>query len=209
MPLELGGTVCAMELPDGKVRKKRVAYDLSGDVHELTWSCYHRLPLLSKDRTRQWLLDAIDRSRAVHRFDLNAYVLMPEHVHLLIRPRDAKYEIAAILKSIKQAVARRAVNHLRESAPAYLQQIAVSWPTGRVEHRFWQQGGGYDRNITEPTTLVAAIEYIHNNPVRRGLVAIPTDWEWSSARWHAGYRDGTLPIDDVGSLMAGVRAGIS
>jgi putative transposase len=198
-----------MELPDGKVRKKRVAHDLPGHVHELTWSCYRRLPLLSKDRTRQWLLDAIDRSRAIHRFDLYAYVLMPEHVHLLIRPREMEYEIAAILKSIKQAVARRAVNHLRESAPEFLQQIAITWPNGRVEHRFWQQGGGYDRNITEPKTLGLTIEYIHNNPVRRVLVAAPTDWEWSSARWYAGYREGTLPIDDVGSLMAGVRTGVS
>ena len=42
-------------------------------------------------------------------------------------------------------------------------------------------GGGYDRNATEPRTLLQMIDYIHNNPVRRGLVAKATDWIWSSS----------------------------
>ena len=40
-------------------------------------------------------------------------------------------------------------------------------PNGEVHYRFWQRGGGYDRNITDPATLRVMIEYIHNNPVRR------------------------------------------
>ena len=57
---------------------------------------------------------------------------------------------------------------------------------GRRTNVFWQCGGGYDRNATEPRTLLQMIDYIHNNPVRRGLVAKATDWIWSSARFHAG-----------------------
>ncbi|HEX2475460.1 MAG TPA: hypothetical protein VHK01_11970 [Lacipirellulaceae bacterium] len=49
--------------------------------------------------------------------------------------------------------------------------------------RFWQEGPGYDRNVTTPAVIEAAIEYIHMNPVRRGLVKRAVDWKWSSASW--------------------------
>ncbi len=58
----------------------------------------------------------------------------------------------------------------------------------RIRRRFWQPGGGYDRNITSIAVLRAMIDYIDANPVRSGLVARPEDWEWSSARWYAGLR---------------------
>src|SRR5262249_48785979 len=65
----------------------------------------------------------------------------------------------------------------------------------RLRHRFWQPGGGYDRNITSAAALRAVIDYIHANPVRRGLVARAEDWEWSSARWYAGLRPVKLEMD--------------
>ncbi len=60
---------------------------------------------------------------------------------------------------------------------------------------FWQRGGGYDRNIVTESELFEKVEYIHQNPVRRGLVKRSTDWPWSSARWYAGDRSGPVTID--------------
>ena len=51
---------------------------------------------------------------------------------------------------------------------------------------FWQAGPGYDANLYELESMYKAIDYIHNNPVRRGLVAHAADWPWSSARDWAG-----------------------
>ena len=70
-----------------------------------------------------------------------------------------------------------------------------------MEHRFWQQGGGYDREMFEVGTIKRAIEYIHMNPVRRGLVVSPLDWRWSSARWYAGLDDVVLEVDGPFALM--------
>jgi putative transposase len=56
----------------------------------------------------------------------------------------------------------------------------------RTERLFWQSGGGYDRNITSPRTLLRMIDYLHENPLRKKLVADPQDWHWSSARHYAG-----------------------
>ena len=61
--------------------------------------------------------------------------------------------------------------------------------------RFWQPGGGYDRDIARTATLRSMIEYLHANPVRRGLVAKVENWEWSSARWYAGMRPAPIAID--------------
>ena len=67
----------------------------------------------------------------------------------------------------------------------------------RVRRRSWQPGGGYDRNITRTAILRSMIEYLHANPVHRGLVARAEDWEWSSARWHAGTRPAPIEMDSM------------
>ncbi len=184
-----------MILQDGRVRKLRKSVEELGYAHELTFSCYQRRPLLGKDRTRGWLLDALDRARREHEFELWAYVIMPEHVHVLLLPRAADFRIASILKTIKQSVSRRAIRFLRAEAPAWVEQLRVTRPSGRSEYRFWQQGGGYDRNFVSAEAAWTAVDYLHNNPVRRGLADCPTDWPWSSACWYAGVGDAILEMD--------------
>ena len=179
----------------GNVRKLRKSFNEIGHAHELTFSCYHRYPLLAKDRTRKWLVDSIYQARETCGFDLWAYVIMPEHAHLLVLLRFDDYDIAAILKSIKQPVARKAMNYLRSSAPEWLEKLQVVLPSGKIEHHFWQSGGGYDRNIYHARTAWTSVDYLHLNPVRRGMVATATDWIWSSARCYAGMDGVVLPVD--------------
>ncbi|MCD4728634.1 MAG: hypothetical protein K8R46_13290, partial [Pirellulales bacterium] len=93
------------------------------------------------------------------------------------------------------AVARKATNYLRTNAPNFLERLKVIRPTGRIEYRFWLQGGGYDRNIDNSKTAWHCVNYLHNNPVRRGLVESPVDWEWSSAQWYAGRTNVRLAMD--------------
>jgi len=120
---------------------------------------------------------------------------MPEHAHVLIFPQSDDYSIADILKGIKQPVSQHACLYLRKHAPQWLEKLKITWPSGRMEYRFWAQGGGYDRNVVEPKTAWASVEYINNNPVRRGLVTIAAKWPWSSAAWYAGEKDVKLVID--------------
>ena len=105
-------------------------------------------------------------------------------------------ENVAILQELKEPVARKAVAYLKTAAPAWLARIRVS-EGSRIRHRFWQPGGGYDRNITTEAVLRAMIDNIHANPVRRGLVSKAEDWEWSSARWYAGMRPVKIEMDDM------------
>jgi putative transposase len=122
---------------------------------------------------------------------------MPEHVHVLLRPRQPVYQMSLIRTALKVPVQRKALAFLRREAPDFLRRLRDEQPGGEVHYRFWQRGGGYDRNVTDPATLRAMIEYIHDNPVRRGLVSQPTDWPWSSARFYAGWADVPLPMDPL------------
>ena len=98
-------------------RKLRRSWNEPGHAHELTFSCYRRWPLLSKDLTRSWFVEALDRARQRWNLALWAYVIMPEHAHVLLHPRDPAYEISSILKSSKQPVSQRAMAYLRRHNP--------------------------------------------------------------------------------------------
>jgi putative transposase len=174
-------------------RKKCRRYNVPGNAHELTFSCFRGRAFLSEERTCGYLVDAILGAKREHPFDLWAYVFMPEHVHLLICPQGNVYSIAAILRAIKLPVARRAMIYLRERDPADLAWLATGQRS--VPYRFWQAGGGYDRNMTSVDAIVKAAKYIHENPVRRGLVMHAGQWRYSSARdWETGL-SGLLPVD--------------
>ena len=118
---------------------------------------------------------------------------MPDHVHLVIYPRDEDYSISRILLAIKQPVSRKAIRYLKRHEPDGLRLLATG-QRSRPYH-FWQKGGGYDRNITRVETLVETVRYIHNNPVRQGLVDVAQQWRYSSAGDWEGAGPGPLAID--------------
>jgi putative transposase len=178
-----------------RYRKACKRYSDPGHAHALTFSCFQRQAFLSKDRSRLWFTDALDRAREKHRFHLWAYVIMPEHAHILIWPTGSEYKISDILSSLKQSVAKRALLYVRREAPTFLSHMADKQPNGDLHYRFWQRGGGYDRNVVEPLVAFQQIEYMHQNPVRRGLSARAEDWLWSSAADYARLRVGPLRLD--------------
>ena len=177
----------------GNFRKTCQRVSKPGDAHELTFSCYRNQPFLKAERTCRYLVDAIEKVRRKHNFSLWAYVFIPNHVHLLICPNQQQYSISAILASIKQSTARRALNYLRKENLAGLKQLATGQPDS--PYRFWQDGGGYDRNINHPDTLLKTIRYIHANPIRKGLVELTEDWYYSSAGEWQKPGSGPMRID--------------
>jgi putative transposase len=107
---------------------------------------------------------------------------MPEHVHLLVYPVASGPRIARLLADVKRPFSRRVKRHLAETNSPTLGRLTVPERSGDASFPVWQDGPGYDRNLTEPMAIVAAIAYLHANPVRRGLCRRAIDWPWSSAR---------------------------
>jgi putative transposase len=175
--------------------KTRSAWNEPGHAHFLTYSCYQRLPLLTRDRTRHWIIEALENVRQCMDVALWAFVIMPEHVHVVLHPRRDQYEMKHILAALKRPVAVKARNFLLSiNNLDWLNRLTVSYPSRRV-FRFWQPGGGHDHNIFRTRTVSSVIDYVHANPVRRGLVNHPEDWVWSSARFWGGSDDVLLAMD--------------
>ena len=167
-----------------------------GHCHELTFSCFHRLPLLTQGPVCDLLSASIDRVVVQHGFWLLAFVYMPEHVHLLVFPIAPTARIERLLYAIKRPFSYRVKQYLHHTNLPLLQQLTVEERPGKWVFRFWQEGPGYDRNLIAPAALLSVIDYIHHNPVRRGLTAMPDQWRWSS--WHHYHqfpdcRDPALP----------------
>jgi putative transposase len=176
-------------------RKTRRAWNEPGHAHFLTYSCFRRWPLLTRERTRWWVIAALEHARRTLDLALWAYVIMPEHVHVLLHPQSAGYQMRRILVALKQPVAKAARQYLEDTGQrVWLERLTVRYPSRRM-FRFWQPGGGFDHNIFQEKTVAAVMEYIHANPVRRELVARPTDWEWSSVRFWEGWQDVPIRMD--------------
>src|SRR5438270_8968529 len=144
----------------------------SGQTHFVTFCCYHRRRLLTTNASRRIFESALERVRRSYRLHVYGYVVMPEHVHILLsEPQQGT--LADALKSLKQGVSRRLIGH--------------------AEH-FWQKRY-YDFNIRNYAQFVEKLRYIHRNPVTRGLCERPEDWQWSSFRHYATGAEGHVEIE--------------
>lgn len=173
-------------------RKRLRRFELPCCLHELTFSCYLRKPLLTNDPWRRILAESLQAACDAERFDLIAFVFMPEHVHLLVSPTHPTSVVSRLLALTKQP-ASKAIKHLLvASGSKLLDDLTVRERPGKYCFRFWQEGAGFDRNLFSARAIAASIDYLHANPVRRGLCQKATDWKWSSARF---YIDGSIDAD--------------
>ena len=171
----------------------------SGQSHFVTFCCYHRRRLLTTDKSRQIFESALERVRRSYTIYIYGYVVMPEHVHLLLS-EPQQDTLADALKSLKQGVARRLIGdlplkpkpgfHPRGRKPRRLGTPGLG---GAPEH-FWQKRY-YDLNIRNYPQFVEKLRYIHRNPVKRGLCDRPEDWQWSSFRHYATGAEGRVEIE--------------
>jgi len=172
------------------IRKRLKRREVAGQVRFVTFSCQRRLPLFSNPRIVSVFVRAMVAARRKHAAELFAWVVMPEHVHMLLRPAPGR-PLGPMLVSLKMAVSKRVIPRWRELRAPILNQIGDRH--GRP--RFWQSGGGFDRNVRDADEFRREVRYIHLNPVERGLVERPEQWPWSSARWWLGLREGEVECD--------------
>jgi putative transposase len=165
-------------------------------LHFITFSCYRRRPLLNTARRRDLVLRALEHSRRTYRFHVVGYVVMPEHVHLLISEPAIGTPSTAI-KALKQSVAKRVASARRRSAQFGL------FPEGGFH--FWQ-ARFYDFNVWSGKKWREKLTYMHLNPVKRGLVACPEDWRWSSYRYYALGEEGRVRISRTVPVRFPLRA---
>jgi putative transposase len=152
------------------VTRGLVRYQESGSLHFVTFSCFGRRQSLRGAEARDVFERALESMRCRYRFIVAGYVVMPEHVHLLVF-EPAGTSLATIVKALKLSVAVQ-----------------------RTERPFWQ-ARYYDFNVLTDGKRVEKLRYLHRNPVVRGLVEKPEDWRWSSFRY---YQTGVAGVVKIG-----------
>jgi len=175
----------------------------SGQSHFVTFCCYHRRPLLTSDESRRTFESALERVRRSYGLYVYGYVVMPEHVHLLLS-EPQRGTLADALKSLKQGVARRLLGKLPLKPKAGLSGPPVLNLSVPPEH-FWQKRY-YDFNVRDYAQFVEKLRYIHRNPVERALCERPEDWPWSSFRHYATGAEGRVEIESEWTARKRERA---
>ncbi|MES1227123.1 MAG: transposase, partial [Armatimonadota bacterium] len=134
------------------------------------------------DACAQIMVDTLRETAKELDFKVYAYVVMPEHVHIVLHPQREEYFVEGILHFMKRRASSRILMHCRRAGHPVLKELVHVRQNGMVEPRVWLRGGGYDRNLFVDRTIYNVIDYIHLNPVRRGLCERPSAWPWSSAK---------------------------
>lgn len=144
----------------------------SGQTHFVTFCCFHRRHGFRTAAARRIFETALERIRRRYGIYVYGYIVMPEHVHILLSEPE-RGNLAEALKSLKQGVARRLL---------------------KTDDHFWQKRY-YDLNIRNYRQFIEKLRYIHRNPVKSGLCENPADWEWSSFRHYATGIAGRVQIE--------------
>jgi putative transposase len=162
--------------------KGLVRYQQCGCFHFITFSCYRRLPYLGTAAARSLFERSLEVMRKRYKFVICGYVVMPEHVHLLVNEP-------------KKALLSKAI-----------QAMKLSVSVQSKERPFWQ-ARYYDFNVHNEEKTSEKLRYMHRNPVKRGLVEKPEDWQWSSFRHYATGIEGTVEIESfwTGARRDGLR----
>ena len=150
--------------------KGLIRYQQCGSFHFITFSCYRRLPYLGTATARDLFERSLEVMRVRYEFFVFVYVLMPEHIHMLVNEP-------------KKALLSKAI-----------QALKLSVSVQSRERPFWQ-ARYYDFNVHNEEKRVEKLRYMHRNPVKRGLVEKPEDWRWSSFRHYATGNQGTVEVE--------------
>jgi putative transposase len=158
----------------------------SEQLHFVTFSCYHRQPKLVSGQARSSFERSLEQTRHAYAFFVLGYVVMPEHVHLLLTEPETK-ALSTALQALKQSVSRTLA--LRAPEPFWLERY-------------------YDFNVFSEDKRIEKLRYMHRNPVVRGLVEKPEDWPWSSFRHYATGEEGTVEIESEWTARKRDQAGV-
>jgi putative transposase len=191
-------------MPRGLVR-----YHESGQSHFLTFSCYRRKPKFADTRFYDLFPLCLEGMRLRFQMRIYGYVVMPEHVHLLVsEPEDGN--LAEAMHYLKLSFSKRArgltgaqvsvqkrdanLGHQHQRFDANPGNQRIDANPGNQREPFWQKRY-YDRNVRSVREFGIKLRYLHRNPVKRGLVREPGDWKWSSFRHYAFREMGVVEIE--------------
>ena len=165
----------------------------------ITCSVVEWLPIFGNDAYRQIILDSLAYLRQHKSTELNAFVVMSTHLHAILWPQNGA-DISDVLRDFKRHTSRQISREAaKQGHTDYMKVFAaarLSFRSGRgSDYQVWQETS-HPEAIYGDDFARQKIEYVHNNPVRAGLVSTAEDWPYSSARAYL-LGETTYPPTDI------------
>ena len=160
----------------GIVPYRLVRYQETNGSHFVTISCYHRQRHFNDPAVRDLFVRCLEQTRVRWRLIVYGYVVMPEHVHVLVSEPERGL-LADAIHALKLAVSKR-----------------VKPKDFEGPFRFWQTRY-HDRNVGTYKEFITKLRYLHRNPVTRGLCESSEEWKWSSFVHYATGAEGVVEIE--------------
>src|SRR5712692_1019258 len=162
--------------------------------HYTTSVCFKRVPVFHSERACELFIEALAETRRRCPFKLIGYVIMPDHVHMIMSPLNR--DIRIVMGRVKSTSARDILDWLAEEGHAVsLKKLALDVPQKRGHtHAVWLKDFS-SIDLWSPKFVRQKLNYIHLNPVRAGLCEHPAEWKWSSYRAYLPHEPGSVPIE--------------
>jgi len=150
-------------------------------------------------------LKILERVRRRYRFVVLGYVVMPEHIHLLVS-EPQRETLSTAIQALKLGFVRSmwCASASAVMIPPRSRKTGETWGTLAHPERFWQ-ARFYDFNVWTERKRIEKLRYIHRNPVARALVSSPEQWHWSSFRWYLCGETGPVRINDTDIMVMKIR----
>jgi len=172
-------------------------------LYYITTSAVQHRPVFQRDVIKRILIDSLNTGRILQQYALFAFVIMPNHLHFIVRCLN-DYTPEDIIREFKKSTSNLIIRHLQaehhDKALSFF--AAMVKPDQNQKHRLWENE--YQaKNIFSPTFLRQKLAYIHNNPLQPHwrLTQKPEDYIWSSARFYLQDEPALIPLSDARELL--------
>jgi putative transposase len=176
-------------------------YKITDDanIYFVTFSVLYFLPIFVSEKICRIITNSLNFCHNRKQLRINAYVIMPTHMHMIVFDRDFDNgRLAATISSFRQFTGRRLIGYFNHWMPAIFGQVMSTTRRTDRQNQFWQQGK-HPVGVTNPEMWRRIFDYIHENPRRKGLVTDPAAWRFSSAgHWLIGPdAESELPLTTI------------
>lgn len=176
--------------------RSRYKFDIVPDqAYFITLSVVEMIPIFTNSTYINVLIKNFEFYRKEEGLKIFYYVIMDSNTHMIVSHKD---DIGGIIRNLKSYAAKEMIKYLKNDSRKWMLHLMKHYKKSykqKSEYQFWQEGS-HPKLIHSVDMLEQKVDYIHFNPVKRGLVLEPDDWLYSSARNYSG-KENMFEVDQI------------
>ncbi len=168
-------------------------------VYFVTFTIIDWLPVFNNPEAAQILLDSLNFCIKEKGLRINAYVIMPNHMHMIVFDKNFENQrLRRTLSDFRKFTGRKLADYFDQNSSDYMGQAIRRTVLKDRERQIWQPGWHAEGLLSEHF-WEQKMNYIHDNPVRKGYVRLPENWRYSSAGFWLNGEESAVQVMPVES----------